>query len=158
MHEQHRPLLFLIVAASTVVPVPLKGQRRDNATPKSRIEVGTSLDDAKDILAAAEVQPGGLRAFAAHPSGDQWLFFTLRQGKVELVIRFSPRTRMITNLKLYYLADRRSKTSDIAVGVSAIQFYPDHSYAVWFPPPPKQQPSLPQPANGKKGHLSPLKK
>ena len=158
MHEQDRPLLFLIVAASTVVPLSLNGQRRDTATPKDRIEVGTSLDDARDILAAAKLQPAGLRAFSAHPSGDQWLSYTLRQGKVDLVIRFSPRTRKITNLKLYYLADRRSKTSDIAVGLSAIQFYPDHSYAVWFPPPPKQRSSLPQPENGKKGHLPPLKK
>lgn len=135
MPVQPLAVLCLAVTAFALTPLPLSGQRRGKVAGEQRIQAGTSIQDARTILAAARVVQGGARAFAAHPSGDQWSFYTLREDKVDLVLRYSPRTQKVTELTLYYLADRRTKSSDIAVTASVVQFYQNGSYAVLFPPP-----------------------
>lgn len=122
MHRQYLALLCFGVAFFALAPLPSNGQRRDNEWRNRKIEKGTLINDARTILESAKVPPGGARAFAAHPSGDQWVLYALRDEKVDLVIRYSPRTSKVTELSLYYVADRRSKGTDIAIEASAIQF------------------------------------
>ena len=98
------------------------------------IAVGISIEDAKAVLSTAKITAAGPRSFAAHPAGDNWLFYTIREGKIDLVVQYAPGSGRVTDLTIYYIGYPRSRMSDIAVAAKVIQFNSDGSYWVLFPP------------------------
>ena len=128
------------VQASIVSLVILASQRlltaqqvADPGGLTTGISAGTSVRKATETLARAAIPAGGPRPFAAHPNGDKWLFYTLRKGRADLVIQYSPGDERVTGVAIHYATIPRSRI-EVVVPASSIRFHSDGSYSVRFPP------------------------
>lgn len=102
-------------------------------TDKGSISRGVSLDSTRKVIGSVGLKPSGSRAYASHPDGDKFLFYSLEVKRTELVVQYSPRTNQVTRLVLYALGDPRSKMSDVALDISSITFHRNGEYSIRFP-------------------------
>ena len=118
----------------------------------------------------AKVRRTGPKQFAAPDPDTDWLFHSLADGRIELVLTYSRERQEITDITLYCLGRPRNKANQIPVWARSIRFERDGSYVVHFNAPraaaPRQvEPELPptrlpppspgQPVQGKESYYPP---